>query len=110
VGEPVNFYFGLGLGAMYSERAQRVMRDGVLENGMYIQGFVERSNQNTVAAYVPLKLGFVSNFEYEWDLGLEVSSMFLTNSEIDGNNMQNKLIYPDVMVNFQFFIRRYINR
>ncbi|MCR9014101.1 hypothetical protein [Aquiflexum gelatinilyticum] len=110
VGEPVNFYFGLGLGAMYSERAQRVMRDGVLENGMYVQGFVERSTQNTVAAYVPLKFGFISNFEYEWDLGLEVSSMFLTNSNVDGNNMQNKLIYPDVMVNFQFIVRRYINR
>jgi hypothetical protein len=110
VGEPVNFYVGLGLGAMYSERAQRVMRDGVLENGIYIEGFVERSNQNTTLAYVPLKFGLVSNFEYEWDIGFELSAMFLTNSEIDGNNMQNKLIYPDVMANFQIMIRRYLNR
>jgi hypothetical protein len=110
VGEPVNFYVGLGLGAMYSERAQRVMRDGVLENGIYVQGFVERSNQSTTIPYVPLKFGLVSNFEYEWDVGLEFSAMFLTNSEIDGNNMQNKLIYPDVMANFQIFIRRYLNR
>jgi hypothetical protein len=110
VGEPVNFYVGLGIGAMYSERAQRVMRDGVLENGIYVQGFVERSNQSTMVPYIPLKFGIVSNFEYEWDMGIEISTMFLTNSEIDGNNMQNKLIYPDMMANFQFFIRRYINR
>jgi len=110
VGEPVNFYVGLGLGAMYSQRAQRVMRDGVLENGIYVQGFVERSNQSTTVAYVPVKFGMVSNFEYDWDIGFELSAMFLTNSKIDGNNMKNKLIYPDVMGNFQFIIKRYINR
>ena len=110
VGEPVNFYVGLGLGDMYSERSQRVLLDVVIENGIYIQGFVERSNQSTTVAYVPVKFGMVSNFEYEWDIGLELSAMFLMSSEIDGNNMQNKLIYPDVMGNFQFFVRRYINR
>lgn len=110
VGEPVNFYVGLGLGAMYSERAQRVMRDGVLENGIYVQGYVERTNQTTTVAYIPFKFGLVSNFEYDWDVGLEISAMFLTSSEIDGNNMKNKLIYPDAMANFQFIIRRYINR
>jgi hypothetical protein len=109
-GEPVNYYIGLGVGGVYSQRAQRVLRDGVLENGMLVQGFVERSNQTTATAYIPFKLGLSTNLEYEWDLALEMNVMTMTSSEIDGNIMTNKLINPDVLVNFQVILRRYLRR
>ena len=109
-GEPVNYYIGLGLGGIYSQRAQRVLRDGVLENGIFVEGFVERSTQSTAAAYVPFKFGLSTNLEYEWDLALEMNVMTLASSEIDGNNISNKLFKPDVLVNFQVIIRRYLRR
>jgi hypothetical protein len=109
-GEPVNYYVGLGVGGIYSQRAQRVLRDGAIENGMLVQGFVDRSNQTTATAYIPFKLGLSTNLEYEWDLALEMNIMTLTSSEIDGNNMTNKLINPDVLVNFQVILRRYLRR
>jgi hypothetical protein len=101
---------GLGVGALYSQRAQRVLRDGVLENGIFVQGFVERSNQTLTAAYVPFKFGLSTNFEYEWDMGFEINVMTIVSSDIDGNNMVNKLFYPDVMVNMQLMVRRYLRR
>ena len=101
---------GLGLGGIYSQRAQRVLRDGVLENGIFVEGFVERSNQSTATAYIPFKFGLSTNLEYEWDLALELNIMTLTSSEIDGNIMTNKLFNPDVLVNFQVILRRYLRR
>lgn len=109
-GEPVNYYIGLGLGGIYSQRAQRVLRDGAIENGMLVAGFVERSNQTTATAYVPFKLGMSTNLEYEWDLAFEMNVMTMVNSEIDGNTMTNKLFNPDVLVNFQVILRRYLRR
>jgi hypothetical protein len=109
-GEPVNYYIGLGVGGLYSQRAQRVLRDGIIENGIFVQGFVERSNQTTTAAYIPFKLGLSTNLEYEWDMGFEINVMTIVSSDIDGNNMVNKLFYPDVMVNMQLMVRRYLRR
>ncbi|WP_373495100.1 hypothetical protein [Aquiflexum sp.] len=109
-GEPVNYYIGLGLGGLYSQRAQRVLRDGVIENGMLVAGAVERSNQTLVTPYVPIKLGMSTNLEYEWDLAFEMNVMGLASSEIDGNIMTNKLFNPDVLVNFQVVLRRYFRR
>lgn len=109
-GEPVNLYVGMGVGALYSQRAQRVLRDGILENGIYVQGSVERSNQSMTTAYIPLKFGLTTNFEYEWDMGFEINVMTIASSNIDGNNMTNKLFYPDVLVNFQIMVRRYLRR
>ncbi|WP_373523000.1 hypothetical protein [Aquiflexum sp.] len=109
-GEAVNYYMGLGLGGMYSQRAQRVLRDGLIENGIFVEGFVERSNQTTATAYIPFKIGFSTNLEYEWDLAFEMNVMTVIGSEIDGNNMTNKLFYPDVLVNFQVMLRRYLRR
>lgn len=109
-GEPVNLYMGLGIGGLYSQRAQRVLRDGVLENGIFVEGFVERSNQTLTTAYIPFKFGLSTNFEYEWDMGFEINIMTILSSDIDGNNMINKLFYPDVMVNMQLMVRRYLRR
>lgn len=109
-GEPINFYVGLGLGAVFSERNQRVLRDAVIENGIFVSGFVDRSRENTFSPIVPFKIGFTSNFEYDWDVGIELGMTLVTNSEIDGNTMTNKLFKPDMLVNLQFVVRRYISR
>lgn len=110
VGESINFYVGLGLGGVYSERNQRVLRDAVIENGIFVSGFVDRSRENTFSPIVPFKIGFTSNFEYEWDLGVELGMTLVTNSQIDGNTMTNKLFKPDMLANVQFIVRRYIRR
>lgn len=109
-GESVNLYVGLGLGYLFSERAQRVLRDGQLQDGIYVSGFVERTNQTTSMPYIPFRFGISSNLEYEWDFALEFQANMLTGSSIDGNEMTNKLFKPDLLANFQFVVKRYIGR
>lgn len=109
-GEAVNLYVGLGLGYLFSERAQRVLRDGQIQDGVFVSGRVERSNQTSSMPYIPFRFGISSNLEYEWDFALEFQANMLTNSTIDGNEMQNKLFKPDLLANFQFMVKRYIGR
>ncbi len=106
----INLYAGLGVGGIFSQRVQRILRDGVLENGILMDGIVERSFNSMATAYIPMRVGISSNLEYDWDYGVELSFLTLVNSKIDGNEMKNKLIKPDILASLQFMVRRYIGR
>jgi hypothetical protein len=110
VGETVNFYVGAGLGALYSDRSQRVMTEAQFVNGVFVSGNVIRSKENLITGYVPIKLGLTTNFEYNWDLAVEFTMMTLFSSSLDGNNMKNKLFQPDAIFNGQIVLKRYIGR
>lgn len=110
VGDPFNISAGLGIGGIFSQRVQRVLKDGVLENGSLVDGRVERSYQSMATAYIPFRVAISTNLESNWDYALEFSFLTLANSKIDGNEMNDKLIKPDLLANVQFMIRRYIGR
>jgi hypothetical protein len=110
VGETVNFYIGAGLGALYSERSQRVMTDPQFVNRVFVSGNVVRTKENLITGYIPIKLGITTNFEYNWDLAVELTMMTLFSSNLDGNNIRNKLFQPDAIFNGQIVLKRYIGR
>ncbi len=110
VASPFHFYAGLGFGAMYVEREQKVLKNGLIIDGELVQGDIITTNENNIVPYIPLKIGVSTNLEYEWDYAVEFSLMTGLNSEIDGNNMKTKTLQPDMIGQILFTVRRYIGR
>lgn len=103
VPDVVSIYAGLGIGVMHVVREQKV-NDFTPMNEIVL----ETSEQSTTAAYVPFRLGISSNLDFDWDYALEFTALTTTNSEIDGNNMKNKLINPDILFQVQIIVKKYI--
>ncbi len=104
-GDVVHFYAGLGLGIMHVSRKQ-----DMLVNSLSDRAIVETTNAATTAAYIPLRIGISSNFDFNWDYAFELAALTATSSDIDGNNLRNKSIKPDILFQMQFKVKKYISR
>jgi hypothetical protein len=109
-GEVVNFYAGLGIGVIHVQRDQQTLRDPVYVNDVFVSGRIEEEKANTTALYIPLRLGVSTNLEYDWDVSFELSALTTTSSKIDGNTFQYKSIKPELLLQFQISVIRYISR
>lgn len=109
-GEVANLYAGAGIGVMQVKRKQEVLKNGKIENNVLTAGEIIKSNQSTTLAYIPFRLGISTNLESDWDYSLDFSLFTAMNSELDGNNMKTKRITPDMMLQFQIMIKRYLGR
>lgn len=109
-GEIVNFYVGLGLGVIHVQREQQTLRDPVYVNNVFVSGRIEEGKANNTALYVPLRLGVSTNLEYDWDVSFELSALTTTSSKLDGNTFQYKSIRPELLMQFQINIIRYLSR
>jgi hypothetical protein len=105
VGDVVHFYAGLGIGIMHVARKQDVLAPDSFDSLR-----VETSKKSTTSAYIPLRIGVSSNFDFMWDYAVEFSALTATSSNIDGNNLKNKLIYPDILFQVQVKVKKYISR
>lgn len=95
-------YVGLGLGVAHVMRTDRylsVLGEGVLGNPRSIK------DSNT-SVYVPFRAGVTKDFREEWEIALEPIMLLSLFGELDGNDLQQKIIKPDVLFQFQFFVRR----
>ncbi|SDZ29246.1 MULTISPECIES: hypothetical protein [Rhodonellum] len=109
-GEIANFYAGLGLGVMYVNRDQEVLKNGRIENEILLEGEIIKSKQSTTLAYLPFRVGVSTNLESDWDYSFDFSLFTALDSGLDGNNMKTKRIKPDMMGQFQIVIKRYFGR
>jgi hypothetical protein len=105
VPDVVSVYAGLGVGVMHVVREQKVTNSTPMTGNV-----IETSDKSTTAAYIPFRLGVSSKLDFDWDYALEFTALTMTNSEIDGNNMKNKLINPDILLQFQIIVKKYIGR
>ncbi|ERM82269.1 hypothetical protein P872_18980 [Rhodonellum psychrophilum GCM71 = DSM 17998] len=103
VPDVVSFYAGLGVGVMHVVREQKVTNFTPMSGNV-----IEISDKSTTAAYIPFRFGVSSNLDFDWDYALEFTAITMTNSEIDGNNMKNKLVNPDILMQVQIIVKRYI--
>ncbi len=104
-GDVLNFYAGLGLGVMHVARKEKLLLPGEP-----VASRIKSQKGSTTTAYIPLRIGVSSNLDFDWDYAFEFSALTSTNSELDGNNIQTKLIKPDILFQLQFMVRRYIGR
>ncbi len=104
----LQFYAGLGLGYMYVEREQQVLKNGMVLQDVLVRGDIVESSQSSILPYIPLRLGISTNLEYSWDYALEFCLFTALNSELDGNILQTKTLRPDMMGQIQITVKRYI--
>lgn len=106
----VQFYAGLGLGAIYVVRDQEILKNGVFEEGELIEGNIMKSTETNVIPYIPIRTGLSTNLSGNWDFALEFILITTLNSKIDGNVIKDKLLAPDMSGQIQFVVKRYFGQ
>lgn len=107
VGYEFNYYAGVGLGAMYSNRVDQIP---LLRERFTDPIALEEVNNQSIAFYVPIRAGISTNLEGMWDLGVEGTLITAYPSNIDGNTIKHKLIPLDMLIQFQVTLKRYLGR
>lgn len=110
VNSTLQFYVGLGLGVMFVEREQEILKNGVLNSGELVGGDIVISNETNIIPYIPIRTGLSTNLKGDWDFALEFVLMTTTNSELDGNNIKTKEITPDMSGQILFIVKRYFGK
>ena len=100
-------YLGAGLGLAHVSRTDRYL--SVIGEDIYgeaILGNARSFKGSNTSVYVPFRAGVTTDFREDWEIGLEPSMMISFFGELDGNDQQQKVIKPDILFQFQFFLRR----
>ena len=100
-------YLGAGLGLAHVSRTDRYL--SVIGEDIYgeaILGQARSLKGSNTSVYVPVRAGVTKDFNAEWEIGLEPAMMISFFGELDGNDQQQKIIKPDILFQFQFFVRR----
>lgn len=103
----LQFYAGLGIGLMFVERDQETLKNGVFKDGVMIRGDIISSYETNLIPYVPIRTGISTNLSGDWDFALEFVLMTTLNSELDGNNIKDKTLTPDMLGQIQLVVKRY---
>lgn len=104
------FYAGLGIGAMFVLRDDEILKNGKLLNGELVEGEVVKISESNFIPYIPIRTGFSTNLSGNWDFALEFVLMTTINSELDGNNLKDKALSPDMTGQIQFVVKRYFGQ
>lgn len=103
----LQFYAGLGIGLMFVERDQEILKNGVFKDGVMIRGDIISSYETNLIPYVPIRTGISTNLSGDWDFALEFVLMTTLNSKLDGNNIKDKTLTPDMLGQIQLVVKRY---
>ncbi|HLT07742.1 MAG TPA: hypothetical protein VK014_09460 [Cyclobacteriaceae bacterium] len=100
-------YVGTGFGLAYVSRQDRYL--SIIGEDIYgeeILGDARTIKGSNTSVYMPFRLGVTKDINEPWEIGLESSLLVSFFGELDGNDLQQKVIKPDILAQFQFFIRR----
>ncbi|WP_106567614.1 hypothetical protein [Cecembia rubra] len=90
-----NVYGGLGVGAVFVNREQRV----------YSANGDIATKVNTTSAYIPVRAGIIYGLSYLYNIGLEGTFMNTFSDELDGNSINAKR--NDHLMQLNFTLTRY---
>jgi len=107
VGYQFNYYAGVGLGGIYSNRLDQIPLERQHASAPLI---VEEVSNQSIAAYIPIRAGISTNLEGLWDIGVEGTLITAFPSNVDGNTIKNKILPLDMLLQFQVTIKRYLGR
>lgn len=100
-------YLGTGLGLIHVSRTDRYLRvigEDIYGEGILSSPYSEKGNNTSV--YVPFMLGVTKDLNEQWEISVEPTLLVSFFGELDGNNLQQKVLKPDILTQFNFFIRR----
>ncbi|MDO6437501.1 hypothetical protein Q4534_08795 [Cyclobacterium sp. 1_MG-2023] len=100
----IKVYSGLGLGYFYSSRTDEKL---LLDESM---GSIESYKASDSGIYIPFRVGAFKNLQSDADIGLEATLIYSPFSELEGNDLQQKRIRPDMLMQFQFYYRIHIGQ
>ena len=107
VGYAINYYAGIGLGAILSNRVDQIP----IERQRSTETLVLNEEENqSIAAYIPIRAGLSTNLEGLWDIGIEGTVITAYPSNLDGNTIRNKIVPLDMLLQFQITFKRYLGR
>lgn len=106
----LQFYGGLGLGAMFVQRDQKTLLNGIDEDGLLLPGDIVTSKETNVIPYIPTRIGVSTNSSSDWDIGIEFVLIVTTSSKLDGNDINYNRITPDMAGQILFTVKRYIGK
>ncbi|WP_339901352.1 hypothetical protein [uncultured Cyclobacterium sp.] len=100
----IKVYSGLGLGYIYSSRTdERLILNGA-------QRRTESYKASDSGIYIPFRIGAFKDLQSDADIGLEATFIYSPFSELDGNDLQQKRVSADMLMQFQFYYRIHIGR
>ena len=92
-------YTGLGLGYFYSNRTdERLLLN---EPGRQIESYTDSNS----GLYIPFRVGIFKDLPSDADIGLEATFIYSPFGQMDGNDLQQKRIKADVLMQLQFYYR-----
>ena len=103
----IKVYAGVGLGIAHAIRTDRHL--SVIGEDIYGEGILGRAREikeNNTSVYIPVRFGVTKDVNDDWEIALEPIALISFAGQLDGNDLQQKTIKPDVLAQFQFFVRR----
>ncbi|GAB2996916.1 hypothetical protein GCM10027284_13220 [Cyclobacterium sediminis] len=100
----IKVYSGLGLGYIYSSRTDERL---ILNDP---QRRTESYKASDSGIYIPFRIGAFKDLQSDADIGLEATFIYSPFSELDGNDLQQKRVSADMLMQFQFYYRIHIGR
>lgn len=100
-------YLGAGLGVAHVSRTDRYL--SIIGEDIYgeaILGTARSLKGSNTSVYVPVRAGVTKDVNEDWEIGLEPTMMISFFGQLDGNDQQQKIIKPDILFQFQIFVRR----
>ena len=94
-------FVGAGLGLAHVMRTDRFL--SLINDQLTNPRSIEGSN---TSVYVPFRAGVTTDLDENWEIALEPGMMVSFFGELDGNDLQQKVIKPDILFQLQVFIRR----
>lgn len=95
----IKVYTGLGLGYFYSKRTDErlILNDSRRRTESY--------PASDSGVYIPFRIGAFINLDSAADIGFEATFIYSPFSELEGNDLQQKRINADMLMQFQFYYR-----
>jgi hypothetical protein len=100
-------YLGIGLGVAHVARTDRYL--SIIGEDIYgeeILGSPRSIKDSNTSVYVPFRAGVSKDFREDWEIAIEPTLLVSFFGELDGNDLQQKIVKPDILAQFQFFVRR----
>ncbi|WP_339926211.1 hypothetical protein [uncultured Cyclobacterium sp.] len=98
----IKVYTGLGLGYFYSKRTDEKL---ILNDPRRLTESYPASDSGV---YFPFRIGAFKDLKSDADIGLEATFIYSPFSELDGNDLQQKRVKADMLMQFQFYYRIHI--
>ncbi|MFC4871278.1 hypothetical protein [Negadavirga shengliensis] len=100
----IKVYTGLGLGVFHSKRTdERLILDDPNRR-------TETYPASDTGLYVPYRIGIYKELQSNAEIGLESTLIVSLGAQMEGNDRKQKILKPDMLMQFQFYYRIFLDQ